>query len=195
MDTFHLIHTITDSPSLQGRLKELFHRGQRLCRNRNYKANNRIIKVLLFRERPEQTKQTDLSQKYISTNVSTCKLHVQNDNDFIGTIDSTQFQFENTPENFHGGKISNKLSIWQTLTSDHWILDVVRGYKIEFDTFPCQQKLPNPINLNLEESEIIRNEIEKLWMKGVLTNAKPDPENYISNIFIRPKSDGSHRLI
>ena len=32
-------------------------------------------------------------------------------------------------------------------------------------------------------------------MKGVLTNAKPDPENYISNIFIRPKSDGSHRLI
>ena len=36
---------------------------------------------------------------------------------------------------------------------------------------------------------------EKLRMKGVLTNAKADPENYISNIFIRPKSDGSHRLI
>ena len=32
-------------------------------------------------------------------------------------------------------------------------------------------------------------------MKGVVANAQPDPENYISNIFIRPKSDRSHRLI
>ena len=32
-------------------------------------------------------------------------------------------------------------------------------------------------------------------MKGVVANAHPDPENYISNIFIGPKSDRSHRLI
>ena len=34
----------------------------------------------------------------------TCKLHVQNDNDVIGTIDSTECQFENTPDNFSWGK-------------------------------------------------------------------------------------------
>lgn len=109
--------------------------------------------------------------------------------------DSDNKQFMNTPDNFYGGKIMDFTRHWKALTSDEWILDIVKGYKIEFDQLPVQQSLPQPINFNSEETEIIRGEIQKLYNKKVIEETLPQFDNYFSNIFIRPKPDGTHRLI
>lgn len=68
----------------------------------------------------------------------------------------------NTPENFFGGKIAKFINQWEMLTSDSWIFDIVKGYKIEFEQLPFQQNLPNSIHFNTEECNIIRQEIQKL---------------------------------
>ena len=50
----------------------------------------------------------------------------------------------NTPDNFYGGKITEFSFHWEELTTDEWILDIVNGYKIEFDQLPFQQSMPHP---------------------------------------------------
>ncbi|CAC5356948.1 unnamed protein product [Mytilus coruscus] len=52
------------------------------------------------------------------------------------------FTFMNTPDNFIVGKICKFLGCWKLPTQDNWILSMVKGYKIEFDTVPQQTKLP-----------------------------------------------------
>lgn len=65
---------------------------------------------------PEKTSQT----------VSVCKLK----------------QFRNTPENFKGGKIIENVYQWRQLTSDKYILNIVEsGYKLEFESEPCEHCL------------------------------------------------------
>ena len=46
-----------------------------------------------------------------------------------------------------------------------------------------------------EEEAIIRSEISSLLAKQVIEPAEHEPGEIISNIFLRPKKDGSHRLI
>ena len=50
-------------------------------------------------------------------------------------------------------------------------------------------------NFSKEESDIISDEIIKLKSKGVIEPAEHEPGEVISGIFLRPKKDGSHRLI
>ena len=42
------------------------------------------------------------------------------------------------------------------------------------------------------EKEIIQNEIIKLSLKGVIEEAIYTIDSYLSNVFVRPKKDGSH---
>lgn len=84
------------------------------------------------------------------------------------------------------------------VTSDKWVLDVTKGYKIEFSSEPLQFKLPN-LSFSQQEYDIIDNEVNKLAKKQVVELCDMDVNTctyeYISGIFIRPKKDGSHRLI
>ncbi|CAC5365143.1 unnamed protein product [Mytilus coruscus] len=70
------------------------------------------------------------------------------------------FAFMNTPDNFIAGKIRKFLGCRKLLTQDNWILSLVKGYKIEFDTVPQQIKLPGTIKFNESEQSIINGEIE-----------------------------------
>ena len=45
------------------------------------------------------------------------------------------------------------------------------------------------------EKEIIQNEIIKLSLKGVIEEAIYTNYSYLSNVFVRRKKDGSHRMI
>ena len=72
---------------------------------------------------------------------------------------------------------------------------MVEGFHIPFNAFPKQEREPYPYKLSAAESEAATLEIRKLCDKGVLELAQYDEHQVISNIFLRPKKDGSYRMI
>ena len=101
----------------------------------------------------------------------------------------------NTPDNFVAGKISASFDTWQNITSDPWILNTVRGYEIEFEQQPVQTCIPNQLSVSITEEKQINAEIKNFLAKGIIHKVNSKPGQYFSNIFIRPKKDGSVRLI
>jgi hypothetical protein len=97
--------------------------------------------------------------------------------------------------NFLGGQIADRIDFWHTLTSDTQILANVRGCKLEFLDLPEQFRIPEPYHVSKQEALTIDGEIEKLLKKSIIKLSHYEPGQYVSNIFIRPKKDGSHRLI
>jgi hypothetical protein len=101
----------------------------------------------------------------------------------------------NIPENFKGGKIREFYENWKCITSDKWILNTVLGYDIEFDTFP-QQNRPKPVlRFSDAEAQLITEEICKLEKKNVIEKVNRCENDFISNILLRPKKDGSGLLV
>ena len=62
------------------------------------------------------------------------------------------------------GRLKQFSSAWENITSDEYIFNVVKGYKIEFvnNAVPCQTHLPPEIGFNAQECGIIDQEIVKL---------------------------------
>lgn len=87
-------------------------------------------------------------------------------------------------------------SEWKTLTSNNWILDTIKwGYKIEFDEIPVQTFVPKEISFNCEKAGLIDAEIEKLLNKGAIQKCDIELDQFISNVFVVPKKDGSLRPV
>ena len=96
------------------------------------------------------------------------------------------------------GKLRQFVSVWQTImiTSDYSILCSVKEVKIEFVAYPKQTMIPREYNFDTTEVVIIDKQIEKFLQTGVIETTSRCKGEYISNIFIRPKKDGSkYRLI
>ena len=111
---------------------------------------------------------------------------------------STTFQFsvKNTPDNFLAGKIRKNLCAWLEITSDKWIIDIVKhGYDIEFENEPPMKVSKFQICFNKKELGIMSSEIQKLLGKQVIREISETEVKYVSSIFLRPKKDGSYRLI
>ena len=75
-------------------------------------------------------------------------------------------------------------------------MDIVQyGYEIEFESEPCEGCNRIPINFNGKEREIISKLLENFESKGVIVESEHEVGEILSHIFIRPKSDGTYRLI
>ena len=62
---------------------------------------------------------------------------------------SSPFPVVNQPNNFYAGKISSCYNNWLEITSDKWILDIVKnGYHIEFDSDPRHNLQPEQITFS-----------------------------------------------
>ncbi|XP_058973292.2 uncharacterized protein [Pocillopora verrucosa] len=71
------------------------------------------------------------------------------------------------PIKITGGRLKQFTSQWQCITSDPFILNSVKNYKIEFENGePMQFMPPKEINFTKPEQEVIDNEIDKLLTKG-----------------------------
>ena len=106
--------------------------------------------------------------------------------------------FENNPENFEGGKISNFLDQWKGITTDSWILRTVRGHEIETSFPPAQTFVPRPIEFTDEDTFLIDSEINNMLRRNVIEPVDPcdyHPHEFISNIFYRTKKQGAIRII
>ena len=90
-----------------------------------------------------------------------------------------------------GGRLKQFVSQWQCITSDPFILNSVKHYKIEFEYGePKQPMPPKEINFTQQDQEVIDNEIDKLLIEGVISETTHCSDEFNSTIFIRPKKDG-----
>ena len=92
------------------------------------------------------------------------------------------------------GRISQYLTEWRTLTSDQTILNIVKGCKFDF-TEISDQIVQRETFTSLKEAAIIDKEIEKLVNMGVIEETNHSDGEFISTVFLRPKTDGTYRMI
>ena len=88
--------------------------------------------------------------------------------------------------------------VWEGLTSDGEILQLVKGVKLEFvDDAELPAFQTAQPRLNHKERKIIHSEIQKLAGKKILSVSPCEArtDQILSPIFTRPKKDGSHRMI
>ena len=100
-----------------------------------------------------------------------------------------------TAENYQSGNIRHFVDNWFKVTRDPWVLGMVQGVRIPLVTEPIQEREPFPFRMTPEETDIMSGEIEKLIGKGVVEQVDPVEGQFVSNVFLRPKPDGQHRLI
>ena len=82
------------------------------------------------------------------------------------------------------------------ITSDTKILEVINGYSIEFESKPFQNTVLKPIEFNENDTAIIDAEISDLLAKKTIERVTIfDEDEFISNIFVRPKKNGKFRVI
>ena len=95
---------------------------------------------------------------------------------------------------FKAGQVAAHFTAWRTLANDKILLSDVLGAAVECIATPVQHKLPNQI-FSEDEYHIVRQEVHKLLEKRVITKVSPIPGQILSNVFLRPKKDRTHRLI
>lgn len=96
---------------------------------------------------------------------------------------------------FRAGQIKMFAKNWSKITNDPWILRSVYGCEIEMQYRPRQYKIPTPIQFTESEEKQIDLEIKSMLEKEIIKPSVHEQGEYISNIFIRQKNDGSVRTI
>ena len=85
---------------------------------------------------------------------------------------------------------------WYKLTTDKWIRNTITGYEVEMNEYLVQINKPKPLQFTYEEQVLINLEIDRfLKCKIIEPISETDPDEFISNIFFRPKKDGKIRII
>ena len=98
-------------------------------------------------------------------------------------------------QTLRAGAIRDKYDIWQTLTTDPFILQTITGVKLEFEETPRQTDSPRPITFSDYEFDIIDQQIKEFLQLGIVEEAVHAQEEFVSNVFSRHKRNGSSRLI
>ncbi len=101
----------------------------------------------------------------------------------------------NTPKNFKGGQLSMFLDFWKEITSDPDILQIVRGSIIDFCDEFTQTNVPPPLIFKHSEMVEMDKIVNKLQNNGVIKQVSHCTDEFLSTVFLRPKKDGSFRLI
>ncbi len=69
--------------------------------------------------------------------------------------------FKHRVDNFKAGAVSRCYNKWKTITSDPWVLSLVKGYNIEFWADPYQFYRPQPLRLNANSQYMLDTALEE----------------------------------
>ena len=106
-------------------------------------------------------------------------------------ISGNFFQSINAPTQFsNAGKIKLYLQNWKILTSDPKILEIVQGWRLPVQGRPQQVREPKQIVMSHKEQEAVNKEIKSMLDKGAVQEVRPEKEQFLSTIFVRPKKRG-----
>ena len=84
---------------------------------------------------------------------------------------------------------------WNLITSDPWVLNAIQGYQLELESNPFQMGAPPPLQYKQQETSLIQEDVRKLIQKGAIAPVNPSPQQFVSQIFVVPKEDGTHRPV
>ena len=98
-------------------------------------------------------------------------------------------------KNFEAGKLRKYSENWGPITRDAWVFNTLKGADIELDALPNQRYIPRQMAYSKTEHAIIELEIKKLLTKKVIVPSTHEDGDFISNVFVRDKKDGTHRMI
>jgi ribonuclease HI len=101
----------------------------------------------------------------------------------------------NLTEVNQAGRLQNYIVKWKSITTDKMILQAVVGYKIPFIRKPIQLKEPHCMQLSPSDKLNVDGCIEKLLRSKAIEIAVDESEQFVSTIFVVPKTDGSSRLV
>ena len=91
------------------------------------------------------------------------------------------------------GRLPLCLHNWLRITADQWVIQAVKGYKLELMTTPLQKFPPRPLGARGHHS--IGEEIQKPLTKGAVKKVTSCVDQFLSQIFLVPKKDSSARLV
>lgn len=84
---------------------------------------------------------------------------------------------------------------WKAITKDPIVLNYIKGLKIPFDKVPFQKFEPSNPRFSKTELKHLKLSISKLLTSGAIKKCSDVSDQFISNIFLIPKRDGSFRFI
>ncbi|EFN68577.1 Transposon Ty3-G Gag-Pol polyprotein, partial [Camponotus floridanus] len=93
------------------------------------------------------------------------------------------------------GRLKAFSNVWLKVTKDPVIRQWIQGYKIPFMSRPTQMSCPVERTWSDKEKLLLDKQINKLIDKGAIVRCFPSQGQFLSNIFLVPKPDGTHRLI
>ena len=83
---------------------------------------------------------------------------------------------------------------WTKITSDKVILDIVKGYHIDFILLPFQDHPPKQPTLVKHEEIVLNALLTELIQKVVIERCAHEDGEFISPVFLRPKKNGKYRI-
>ena len=119
----------------------------------------------------------------------------QRKNDFQVSNDNQILALE--PEIPVGGRLSFYLENWKKITTDQWVLDIIKnGYKLEFLKIPPFLGI-KPTIVSSQKEDLIAKEVETLLKKNAI-EIVPEREmqsGFYSTLFLVPKKNGKFRPV
>ena len=116
--------------------------------------------------------------------------------EFANFVPNIVGYFELACTEFRAGQLACHFANWTKITSDKEILSYISGVGIELEVETPTQHNFKVQKFQTHEYPILEEEINKLLLKGVITEtANVEPGQIVSPIFLHPKKDGSYRLI
>ena len=102
---------------------------------------------------------------------------------------------EVTPPIVVAGRLGQFVNTWKVLTSNPWVLQTVKGFRIPFTSLPSQTTQPAELVFPSEQAAQVREELQSLLVKGAVVPVIGCHKGFYSNIFLVPKKNSQMRPV
>ena len=109
---------------------------------------------------------------------------------------SNYFLTQLTPNIPPTGRLKYFQPVWQRITQDPWVLQVIQGYQLELLSTPTQHLQLTFPRLTQVEQKVLDQEVQELLDKQAVHQiSASDTAGFISSLFVVPKKDGGNRPV